>query len=57
MSSFLGSKVRLVKEGMIISKVKTKSESQNEPESILPDMQHTEQIYIKEEQLAYNSEF
>lgn len=46
---FLGSKVRLVKEGMVVSKVKRNSECQNEPESILPDVQHSEQVFIKEE--------
>jgi len=46
--------VRLVKEGMVVSKVKRNSESLNEPESILPDVQqyeHTEQVFIKEEML------
>ncbi|XP_019756568.1 zinc finger protein 41 isoform X2 [Dendroctonus ponderosae] len=44
-----GSKVRLVKEGMVVSKIRRSSESQNEPESILPDIHHTDQIYVKDE--------
>ncbi|XP_030762401.1 zinc finger protein 91 isoform X2 [Sitophilus oryzae] len=49
-----GSKVRLVKEGMIISKMKRSSESQLEPETIVPetivpDMNPTAAVYIKEE--------
>lgn len=46
--------MRLVKEGMVVSKMKRNSESLNEPESILPDVQHyehTEQVFIKEEML------
>ncbi|XP_076266109.1 uncharacterized protein LOC143199875 isoform X2 [Rhynchophorus ferrugineus] len=50
-----GSKVRIIKEGMIISKVKRNSESQNEPESILPDMQPVS-VYIKEENFGFHSE-
>ncbi|XP_066146122.1 zinc finger protein 16 [Euwallacea fornicatus] len=44
-----GSKVRLVKEGMVVSKIKRNSESQAEPESILPDIPQTEQVFVKEE--------
>ncbi|KAJ8968335.1 hypothetical protein NQ314_002351 [Rhamnusium bicolor] len=43
-----GSKVRLVKEGMIVSKVKNKKSEENEPESILPDITHPHMV-IKEE--------
>lgn len=43
-----GSKVRLVKEGMIVSKVKSKKSDENEVESILPDVSPTP-IAIKEE--------
>ncbi|KAJ8918591.1 hypothetical protein NQ315_013096 [Exocentrus adspersus] len=50
-----GSKVRLIKEGMIVSKVKNKKLDESEPESILPDVPANDPPMAIKEEVIHHS--